>query len=470
MPSENIETYRDALRAIWLRSAYDRGFISNPFWGDEAADLGLQRTKTLLHLLGDPHLAYHVVHVSGSKGKGSTCTFLSEILTAADYATGLYTSPHLHAFRERIAVEGTPISEQGFAWLTQEVLAKAENLEVGFPELGEVTAFELTTAMALLFFAKEGCEFAVIEVGLGGTLDATNVVSPAVSIITALDFEHTQVLGSTLSEIAKNKAGIIKPEKPVISVAQQPEALKVIERTARKNTSQLLLEGRDWTVLGDWRNFTVDTPWETLEELRSSLPGRHQAQNAGAAVVTALLLNEQEANISESAIRDGLLTATWPGRYEVVVQPEQPKIILDGAHTPASARALVATVLLEDAGQDRAIVLGMMADKDPSAFAKELATLQAPIVVTASRSPRAASVHEVVTGVEGSGLDSSTARDVNSALSAASKLAGVKGTVIVTGSLAVVAEAREALGLAVPDPPVDDASLARSNTTDDSQN
>jgi dihydrofolate synthase/folylpolyglutamate synthase len=305
MPSENIETYRDALRAIWLRSAYDRGFISNPFWGDEAADLGLQRTKTLLHLLGDPHLAYHVVHVAGSKGKGSTCTFLSEILTAADYATGLYTSPHLHAFRERIAVEGTPISEQGFAWLTQEVLAKAENLEVGFPELGEVTAFELTTAMALLFFAKEGCEFAVIEVGLGGTLDATNVVSPAVSIITALDFEHTQVLGSTLSEIAKNKAGIIKPEKPVISVAQQPEALKVIEQAARKNASQLLLEGRDWTVLGDWRNFTVDTPWETLEELRSSLPGRHQAQNAGAAVVTALLLNEQEANISESAIRDG---------------------------------------------------------------------------------------------------------------------------------------------------------------------
>jgi dihydrofolate synthase/folylpolyglutamate synthase len=469
MPSEAIETYRDALRAIWLRSAYDRGFISNPFWGDEAADLGLRRTDALLDLLDRPHDRYPIIHVAGSKGKGSTCAFASSILTAGGFRTGLYTSPHLHNFRERIAVNGEAIAEARFAHLTCSVLSAIEALERGRPELGEVTAFELVTAMALLFYAKEGCDLAVVEVGMGGTLDATNVVTPSVSVITALDYEHTRVLGSTLAEIATNKAGIIKQGRPVVSLAQEQEALRVIDDSASAKQSQLLLAGRDWTASGNWQNFSVNTPWGTFERLRSNLPGDHQVQNAGAAVVASLLVNEMGGKVSESAIRAGLASAVWPGRFEILNPPGRPRFIVDGAHTPASAYALVEAVQAEDKSKQRAVVLGMMSDKDPTAFAQELAKLNATIFVTTSKSPRAASAPDVLAGVEAAGLQSTSAPDVKAALSAASKVVGLQGTVIVTGSLAIVAEAREALGLAVPDPLVDDVAFARSGTTADDQ-
>jgi dihydrofolate synthase/folylpolyglutamate synthase len=462
MPSEAIETYRDALRAIWLRSAYDRGFISNPFWGDDAADLGLRRTEALLKDLLNPHLAYEVIHVAGSKGKGSTCAFAASIGSTAGYETGLYTSPHLHSFRERISIDGNAISEDGFAQLTRQVLSVAERLEKRHPDLGEVTAFELVTVMAFAHFASEGCELAVIEVGLGGTLDATNVVSPVVSVITALDYEHTRVLGKTLTEIAANKAGIIKPHRPVIALAQEPAALQVIENAAHEKKSQLLLAGRDWEATGNWRDFTVRGPRGTFDHLQVNLPGNHQVQNAGAAVTAMRLLNQTGHEIPETAVRDGLASAVWPGRFEVITKLGQPKFILDGAHTPASARALVDAVLLEDASESRAIVLGMMSDKDPGDFARELAELSAPVIVTTSKSPRAASIQSVLAGVEAAGLQATPTSDVQSGLSAASQVAGVKGTVIVTGSLATVAEAREALGLAVPDPPVDVAAFAQS--------
>jgi dihydrofolate synthase / folylpolyglutamate synthase len=463
MPCGAIKTYRDALRAIWLRSAYDRGFISNPFWGDEAADLGLRRTEALLERLDRPHDHYKIVHVAGSKGKGSTCAFIASIMTTSGCKTGLYTSPHLHSFRERIAIDGEPISEGWFTRLTRDVLTEVEYLEKIRPELGEVTAFELVTVMALAHFANEQCDVGIIEVGMGGTLDATNVVNPAVSVITALDYEHTRVLGSTLAEIAANKAGIIKQGRPVVSLAQEPESLRVIEKTAHKKKSKLLLAGRDWTASGNWQDFEVSTPWGGFEQLRASLPGDHQVQNAGAAVVSTLLLNEIGREVSESAIKEGLATAIWPGRFEVEQPPGQPRFILDGAHTPASARAFAQAVLAEDANQNRAVVIGMMADKDPGDFARELAALNAPVIVTASKSPRAASIQVVRAEVEVAGLQATSASDVQSALSGASKVVGVKGTVIVTGSLAIVAEAREALGLAVPDPAVDDEAFAQTD-------
>jgi dihydrofolate synthase / folylpolyglutamate synthase len=346
--------------------------------------------------------------------------------------------------------------------LTRDVLTEVENLEKICPELGEVTAFELVTAMAFLFFAKEGSDLAVIEVGMGGTLDATNVVDPVVSVITALDYEHTRVLGSTLAEIAANKAGIIKQGRTVVSLAQEPESLHVIEKTARKKQSRLLLAGRDWTASGNWQDFEVSTPWGRFEQLRASLPGDHQVQNAGAAVVSILLLNNFGGEVSETTIREGLASAVWPGRYEIVHQPGHPKIILDGAHTPASARAFAQAVLAEVANQNRAVVIGMMADKDPGEFARELAVLNAPFIVTASKSPRAAPIRLVRAGVETAGLQAGSASDVQSALSATSKVVGLQGTVIVTGSLAIVAEAREALGIAASDPAVDDEAFAET--------
>jgi dihydrofolate synthase/folylpolyglutamate synthase len=456
MRARQIRDFRDALRAIWLRSAYDRGFISNPFWGDDAADLGLRRTRVLLDLLGNPHQRCGIVHVAGSKGKGSTCAFLSAIGTAAGYKTGLYTSPHLHSFRERIAVDGVSISERAFANLTRDVLAITERLEHDRPELGEITAFELLTAMAFHHFAEANCKLAVIEVGLGGTLDATNVVNPIVSVIAALDYEHTRVLGTTLAEIAANKAGIIKPSKPVVTLAQEPEAFDVIEAVARDNQSPVLLEKREWRVDGSWRDFTAFGPWGTFHELRLNLAGAHQSLNAGAAIAAAWQLNENGYTISESAIRRGLETASWPGRFETIDLPDGPTVILDGAHTPASARALAEAILAEDRNDCRVVVLGMMSDKDSSAFVRELVPVAAHIIATSSQSPRAAPIADVLDGIESASIPAESATTVPKALAVAIEAAGKHGTVIVTGSLATVAEAREALGLATPDPAVDD--------------
>jgi dihydrofolate synthase / folylpolyglutamate synthase len=456
MRAGEIRDFRDALRAIWLRSAYDRGFISNPFWGDEAADLGLRRMRVLLEHLGNPHERFGIFHVAGSKGKGSTCAFLSAIGTAAGYKTGLFTSPHLHSFRERIAVDGIAISELEFAILTRDVLTATEHLERSSPELGEITAFELSTAMAFHHFAEASCKLVAIEVGLGGTFDSTNVVNPIVSVITALDYEHTRVLGSTLAEIAANKAGIIKPCKPVVTLAQEPEALDVIESVARDNQSFVFLENRDWRVEGPWRDFTAVGPWGTFKELRLNLAGAHQTLNAGAAIAAAWQLNENDYTISETAIRRALATASWPGRFEIIDLQGGPKIILDGAHTPASARALAEAILAEDRNDHRVVVLGMMSDKDYSAFARELVPVADHIIATSSQSPRAATVAEVLAGVESASIPAESATPVSDALAIAIEAAGTNETIIVTGSLATVAEAREALGLATPDPAVDD--------------
>lgn len=455
MPATEIHEYRDALRAIWLRSAYDRGFISNPFWGDAAADLGLRRTEALLGLLDDPHRRCGIVHVAGSKGKGSTCAFVASITHEADYKTGLFTSPHLHSFRERIAVNGVPISESDFTTLTRKTVAAAERLEGERADLGEVTAFELSTAMAFRHFADTDCDLGVIEVGLGGTFDATNVVDPAVAIITALDYEHTRVLGSTLAGIAANKAGIIKADKPVVSLAQEPEALEVIEAVAREQRSDLYLEGRDWAGHGDWRDFAVSSPGGSFDHLRLGLAGDHQVQNASAAVIATQILGTQGYTIPEIAVRRGLESATWPGRFEIVRLPNRPKFILDGAHTPASARVLVKTVLTEDSNSRRVVVLGMMSDKDPVSFARELAAVASVFIATASRSPRAAAASDVLAGIHAAHCSAKSAPSVAEALSLAQSEAGTGGTVIVTGSLSTVAEAREALGLAVGDPPVE---------------
>jgi dihydrofolate synthase/folylpolyglutamate synthase len=450
-------SYRDALRAIWERSGYDRGFISNPFWGDEAARLGLRRTEALLDRLGRPQERYGIVHVAGSKGKGSVCAVLDAILSAARYRTGRYTSPHLHAFRERIAVGGGPIEEQVFADLTRRAVEASEALEREEPALGEVTAFELTTAMALDAFAAAGCELAVVEVGLGGTLDATNVVTPLVSVITALDYEHTAVLGKTLPEIAAQKAGIIKPGRPVAVSPQPPEALVVVEAAARERGSRLLVGGRDWTWSGTWSGFEAFGQWGVLRDLRLGLAGAHQVENACTALAATWLLAETGTPVPETAVREGLAGASWPGRFERATLPAGTAVVLDGAHTPASAAALAETLAAEEPARRAVLVLGTMADKDPAAVVRALAPAAARVVATAARTPRAASPERIAAGVEAGGLPVEVVPGVAAALERAAERAGTAGLVVVTGSLAVVAEAREALGLAVADPPVDAA-------------
>ena len=445
--------YRGALRAIWERSGYDRGYVSNPFWGDEAAARGLRRTAALLERLGRPQDRYGIVHVAGSKGKGSTCAFAATMLRAAGHRVGLYSSPHLHAYRERIAIDGEPLAEATFAALTERVTGHAEVLERAEPGLGEVTAFELTTAMALRAFAVAGCAVVVVEVGLGGRLDATNVVRADVAAITALDLEHTAVLGETMPEIAREKAGIVELGRPVVVASQRPEALATIEAIAAERGSRVLAAGRDWRWAGAWSDFVAVGPWGRYEGLRSGLVGAHQVENACTALTAVSLLGERLA-VPEAAVRRGLAQTRWPGRFERVAVAAGSEVVLDGAHTPASAASLAETMEGEYRGRRAVVVLGMMADKDSSAFCRALAPVTARVVATQARSPRAAPAATVAGGAGAAGLATEVVADVGAALGRAVALAGAEGVVLVTGSLAVVAEAREALGLATPDPPV----------------
>lgn len=449
---EPLWTYMDALRAIWERSGYDRGFISNPFWGDAAASLGLKRTAALLERMGNPQGRVGIVHVAGSKGKGSTSLLIGEMLAAAGYRVGRYTSPHLHTFRERIAVDGVPVTEPAWAALTERAIGLTRALEDDRPELGEVTAFELTTAMALDAFAAAGCEVATVEVGLGGTLDSTNVVDPLVSVITALDLEHTAVLGDTIEEIAAQKAGIIKPGRPVAVSPQPPGAHAVISRVAAENGSELLVAGSDWRVRGSWRGCTAEGPWGRLDDLRVGLAGPHQVENTGTALAALWLLRSAGITVDESAIRAGLARATWPGRFERASHQGGTRVILDGAHTPASAAALARTLAEEEPGRRAWIVIGMLRDKDPAAFVAALEPVAAGFVATQARSPRALPAAEITAALTGTGSPAAQAETVADAMALAIDRAGSNGLVAATGSLSIVAEAREFLGMDVADP------------------
>src|SRR5690606_37480925 len=273
--------YREAIAYIIERSGYDRGFVANPF---DAETVGLQRTKWLLEALGNPEERFTAVHIAGTKGKGSTGACVAAILRAAGKRTGLYSSPHLHTFRERVQIDGEPITPEDFAALTAELAAVNSRLAEARPDWGEATAFEVSTALAFLAFARAGVEVGVVEVGLGGRLDATNVVTPAVAVITPISYDHTAILGDTLDAIATEKGGIIKPGRPVVIGPQPPEALATLERIAAEQGSPVYRAGRDWHATGTDTAFDLTGPWGTIRDLHVALRGRHQVENAATAV------------------------------------------------------------------------------------------------------------------------------------------------------------------------------------------
>lgn len=344
-------------------------------------------------------------------------------------------------------------------------MTEAVALERERPALGEVTAFELVTAMALAHFAAAGCKIAVVETGMGGTLDATNVVTPLVAAITALDLEHTAVLGSTLPEIAANKAGIIKPGCPVVVSPQPSDAMAVIEATADRLGSPLLVAGRDWTWSGDWRAFTAVGPWGDYANLRSGLPGAHQVENACTALAAVSLLRDRGFDVSEAAVREGLATTHWPGRFERIRTFDGRDLVLDGAHTPASAAALAAALGAEYPNRRAVVVVGVFGDKDPAAILRPLRPFTERVVAAHACGPRAAASTAVAEAARQVGIAADAALDVATALARARELAQPADLVVVTGSLAVVAEAREALGLAHPDPPLPRAPLPTPPTS-----
>ncbi|MCO5224335.1 MAG: bifunctional folylpolyglutamate synthase/dihydrofolate synthase [Thermomicrobiales bacterium] len=444
-----LPTYVDTLRTIWNRSGYDKGFISNPFAGDDAARLGLVRTQALLIHLGYDPLPYAIVHVAGSKGKGSTCVMIDSILRSAGVRTGRYMSPQLHSFRERFVINGAMISEDDFIDLTQRFLAAADDIENAQPEIGPITAFELSTAMALGWFAEQQCDVAVVEVGLGGTLDATNIVTPTLSVITTLDYEHTAILGETLTEIAGNKAGTIKPDRPVMTAAQQDEALEVIRHRAIEAHSPLKIAGIDWTVHGTDREFTYDDGQHHLDHLQLALLGDHQVANAGLAVATVLELR-QAIQINDAAIREGLSKAVLPARFEQTRLAGGTRVVIDGAHTPASSQALATALHAHFPDHMFTLIIGMLADKSPEAMLTPLLRHADRVIAVQPQNPRAMPASDLAQAIERLGGQVVIAPSVEAALAEAGS-----EIVVITGSFTTAAEARVALGLAeFVDPPI----------------
>ncbi len=377
--------YQQALEAIYRYIDYSRTRQAPPY---SAEAYNLERMTALCARLGNPQDSLQVVHIAGSKGKGSTAAMTAAILQAAGFRTGLYTSPHLHSFRERIRLDGQLIPQDRLVDLWAQIRPQAEALH-------QTTAFEIITALAFLYFQQEQVEWAVIEVGLGGRLDATNVVWPRVCAITPISFEHTELLGDTLSLIAAEKAGIIKPGAPVVCGPQAPEALAVIVRRADEQGAPLATVD---AVHGDWR-WTVQSaaadgllldisgPDADFRQLRVGLTGRHQAANATVAVALAHELGRQGEKVGEAAIRQGLTTVHWPGRLERLSQ--NPYLVVDSAHNRHSAEQIEAALALFP--HDRLLIIfGASADKDIKGMLEVLGPHAAVIIITRSYHPRAA--------------------------------------------------------------------------------
>jgi dihydrofolate synthase / folylpolyglutamate synthase len=364
--SAAIRDYLSALDFLFHRINYERT-LSVPYGTGE---FKLDRMRRLLALIGDPHLAVKAVHIGGTKGKGSTAAMLASVLTEAGYRTGLYTSPHLDRIEERIAIAGQPCSEQEFAALASAVQPAAEQVEAESSAEGASgpTFFEVTTAMAFLHFARAKIDLAVLEVGLGGRLDSTNVCQPEVCIITSISFDHTKQLGNTLAAIAGEKAGIVKPGVPVVSGVLLAEPREVIAAKAAEVGAPLIQRGVDYDIsmsaeLGKFHyREPPDHPRYELASLQLKMLGRHQAANAATAIAAVNQLRQRGWSISDEALRRGLSVARCPARIELVAR--HPDVILDVAHNLASIEALL-TVLDEQLSHGRRILIfASSKDKD----------------------------------------------------------------------------------------------------------
>jgi len=442
------DRYARAAGRVMARSAILQGTIADQQAGDAVAALGLLRVAVLAEALGRPQDALTIVHVAGTKGKGSTVAFLSAMLVAGGHRTGRYTSPHLAKLTERITIDEVDLDDATFADLTDRIIGAAEAIERDRPDLGGANALEILFVMALLAFREAGCRVAVIEVGIGGRLDTTNIVDPAVSIITTLDLEHTAILGDTLAQIAAEKAGIIKPGRPVVVAPQPDEAMTVIRAQAEALGSQLT---------------QIEAPSGVSPIATSALRGEHQRLNAALALAALDVLADREPGLAvePDQRRLGERRAWLPGRFEVVrpivvrkalggdTDLQAPLIVLDGAHTPRAAAALRSTLTggAPPGGHSgEVIVCGFAADKDVRAFLVALGPSR--ILPVTAASPRAVQREQIarIAGDLGIVVLDGPATVGDGLRWLIGRQLAVR-QIVVTGSFLVVAEARVALEL-----------------------
>ena len=410
----------------------------------------LSRMEVLLQRLGNPHLGIPTVHITGTKGKGSTAAMISSVLGAQGYRPGLFTSPHLHSFRERIQYMNQPVTEKEFASLVEELWPTVERMN-GEESYGEVTTFELLTAMAFTHFKGQGADVQVVEVGLGGRLDSTNLVKPSVCVITSISLDHTHILGDTVEQIAEDKAGIIKPGSVAVVGPQVPQAMGVIERVCREKEVPLVSVEREcsWTRRAadlDGQSFRLSTSWGEFD-LWTPLLGGHQLENAATALAALQMMAQHGLSLSPDALDRGFRSVKWPGRLEVLGRA--PLLVVDGAHNPYSAGRLLEA--LKECFEFRRLigVVGVLADKGLEGIVNELAPGLTAAVATRSRHPRSASPATVAAAFRRADVEAQEKETTGDALEHALGLANQDDLVVVTGSLFVVAEAREAV-LGIP--------------------
>jgi len=425
--------------------------------------LGLEKMQRMAELFGHPERSFRCIHIAGTNGKGSVAAMCASLLKANGCTVGLYTSPHLVSFTERIRVDDQPIAEADVVRLAD----YARTQLAQSPEIPAPTFFEFTTLLAFLHFRERGIDWAVIETGMGGRLDATNIVRPAVSVITRISLDHQAFLGTTLTDIAREKAGIMKHAVPVISAGQADEIAQVLSASAEACGCPIRFSGRDFSAgilesslegsMIDYRSSA-----ETIANLTVPLAGRHQAENAAIAIsafrqifpspgCSDCALETAERPVSQDIVRQGIAASRWPGRLEII--DREPLTIVDGAHNPAAAAALAAFLEEHAAGYRIALVLGILADKDIAGIMQPLLPHAAELFLAPPQSSRAASIDALAEIARDAGIRPQHYSSVHEALCAArdwsraEQSAGEKTLVLVTGSLYTVGEACASLGM-----------------------
>jgi dihydrofolate synthase/folylpolyglutamate synthase len=423
------------------------GELSNIEWWEETKRLGmrpgLDSIKTLLRLLGSPQDSYKSVHVTGTNGKGSTSAMTASILRESGYRVGLFTSPHLSSWTENVNVDGDDISFEEMDAVLGTVRSKVDELDglgVRHP-----THFEVLVAACFLHFKERGVEYAVIEVGMGGRDDATNVIPSSVSVLTNVSLEHTAWLGDTVEKIARVKAGILREGTAIVTAAIQPEVINVLETVAAEKKSELIRVGQDYIPIPSMidlgsQGFHLVTPDGQISDLRIPLLGTHQILNAACAVAAVHYLDD--SNINEGAIREGLKKVRWPGRFEIVAR--NPLVILDGAKDARAAERLKETVRTYLPGLDVFTVFGVSSDKDIGSMVRSLADVTGRFIITEHRvRERTASAAVIEEAVEKTGVPYEVVVPVHSALETALGMALETDVILIAGSVFLVGEARE---------------------------
>lgn len=434
-------------------------YINTPRW--QASRLGLDRIRELLERLGRPQDRLKFVHVAGTNGKGSICAYLASILNAAGYRTGMFTSPYIERFEERIRVNSAMISPDELRDVT---LAVREHAEAMAEETGDhPTEFELMTAVALEHFARCGCDIVVLEVGLGGRLDSTNVIdAPEACVIARIGLDHTALLGNTLAAIAGEKAGIIKEGSAVVSWPQESEAMAVIEHAAAEHGCELRVPDFAQLEEGAIRWEDGASPFRSFSyrewtDLRTGILGSYQPQNATVALEVVSVLRGRGWHIPDEAVRAGVARTRWPGRFEIVEggsSPDGSAIVVDGGHNPQGARALADSLAEVFPGRKPVFVIGVLEDKDYPRMLEDVLPLGSAFVCVTPDNPRALPAHKLARAIRWTGQDllgcsacvnPVVARDFEDAIHRARELAGPDGLICAFGSLYSVAALKEAV-------------------------